>query len=62
MSFEDKLSLLMQMKKARITFTMLSTKLGCSVSWISQHFADKAQMSMEMEQQMIDYINNYKSN
>ena len=59
MSFEEKLQLLMKMKKVRITFTMLSSELGCTVSWISQHFADKAQMSEKMEQQMIDYINNY---
>lgn len=62
MSFEEKLSLHMQLKRKRITYTMLSHHLGCSVSWISQVYADKAQMSMEMEQQMIDYINNYKSN
>lgn len=61
LNFEDKLSLLIQLKRKRITYTMLAEHLNVSVSWVSQHFADKAQMGSDMEQQMINYINNYKA-
>lgn len=61
MNYEDRLQLLVKMKKLKIRACHLSELCNVSNAWISQWFNNpKVKISQKHQDMIVEYVNNYQ--
>ncbi len=60
MNFDERIDLLAKGKKKGLKMKDYSGHLNVSVSWISQFFSGKANMTNTMQNDLVSFIDTYK--
>lgn len=60
MDFEERIDLLAKGKKKGLKMKDYSAHLDVSVSWVSQFFGGKAQMTRAMQDKLVSFIDAYQ--